>query len=112
MIAVLRRRGTLLANVAVLMVLLVGIYHVGFNVLGLQIARQPYGVTVQLPTSGGLYPRSEVTYRGKLVGTVSNIKVVADGVVANLSIDENTRIPADLDAVVSDLSPAGEQFVD
>jgi phospholipid/cholesterol/gamma-HCH transport system substrate-binding protein len=33
-------------------------------------------------------------------------------VVATLKIDDDARIPADLDAAVADLSPAGEQFVD
>ncbi|HEX3829990.1 MAG TPA: MlaD family protein [Sporichthyaceae bacterium] len=112
MIALLRRRGNLLANLAVLLVLVVGVYHVGFNILRLQLARHPFTVALQLPASGGLYPRSEVDYRGKLVGEVSDIKLVPDGVVANLRIDEGTRIPADLDAAVADLSPAGEQFVD
>jgi phospholipid/cholesterol/gamma-HCH transport system substrate-binding protein len=112
MIALLRRRGNLLANLAVLLVLVVGVYHVGFNILRLQLARQPFTVSLQLPASGGLYLRSEVDYRGKLVGQVSDIKLVPDGVVVNLKIDEGTRIPADLDAAVADLSPAGEQFVD
>jgi phospholipid/cholesterol/gamma-HCH transport system substrate-binding protein len=112
MIAWLRRRGNLLANLAVLLVLVVGVYHVGFNILRLQLARHPFTVALQLPASGGLYPRSEVTYRGKLVGQVSDLKLVPDGVVASLKIDQGTRIPADLDAAVADLSPAGEQFVD
>src|SRR5262249_14774582 len=112
MIAFLRRRANLLANLAVLLVLVVGVYYVGFNILRLQLARNPFTVSMQLPTSGGLYPRSEVTYRGKLVGQVSEIKLVPNGVVAPLKIDEGERIPADLDAAVADLSPAGEQFVD
>jgi len=112
MIRVLRGRGTLLANVAVLLVLVVGVYHVGFNILRLQIGRDPFPVTVQLATSGGLYERSEVTYRGKLVGSVTDIRLVPNGVEVRLRIDKGTKIPADLDAVVGNLSPAGEQFVD
>lgn len=112
MITALRRRGTLLANIAVLAVLLLGVYHVGFNILRLQIARDPFGVTLQLASSGGLYERSEVTYRGKMIGSVSDIALVPGGVEVGLRIDKGTRIPADLDAVVGNLSPAGEQFVD
>lgn len=108
----LRRHGTLAANIAVLLVLLVGVYHVGFNILRLNIARDPFSVTLQLAQSGGLYERSEVTYRGKLVGSVSDIKLVGDGVAVNLRIDKDQKIPVDLDAVVGNLSPAGEQFVD
>lgn len=109
---VLRGRGTLVANTAVLMVLLLGMYHVGFNILRLQIGRDPFPVTVQLTTSGGLYERSEVAYRGKRVGAVTAIDLVPGGVEVRLRIDKGTEIPADLDAVVANLSPAGEQFVD
>lgn len=108
----LRRRGTLIANLAVLVVLVVGVYHVGFNILRLQIGRDPYTVHLRLATSGGLFERSEVAYRGKLVGNVTDVRLDGPGVIADLRLDEGTRIPADLDAAVSNLSAAGEQFVD
>jgi phospholipid/cholesterol/gamma-HCH transport system substrate-binding protein len=112
MIAALRRRGTLIANVAVLLVLALGLYHVAFNVLRLQIGKRPYTVHLELASSGGLYPRSEVAYRGKIVGRVTDVNLTPGGVRADLSIDRGTKIPADLDAAVAELSPAGEQFVD
>lgn len=112
MITGLRRHGTGMANIAVLVVLLVGVYHVGFNILRLNIARDPFPVTLQLASSGGLYERSEVTYRGKLVGSVTDIDLVGNGVEVTLRIDKDQKIPVDLDAVVANLSPAGEQFVD
>ncbi len=112
MITALRRHGTLLANLAVLAVLMLGVYHVGFNILRLQIARNPFPVTLQLASSGGLYERSEVTYRGKLVGSVTDITLIPGGVAVELRIDKDKQIPVDLDAVVQNLSPAGEQFVD
>lgn len=112
MIAVLRRRGTMLANIAVLLVLAVGLYHVAFDVLRLQVGKRPYTVHLQLASSGGLYPRSEVAYRGKIVGRVTDVHLTPSGVLADLSIDRGTKIPADLDAAVAELSPAGEQFVD
>jgi phospholipid/cholesterol/gamma-HCH transport system substrate-binding protein len=107
-----RWKGTLIANLAVLCVFLLGVYHVGFDVLRLQLARQPFTVRLELASAGGLYPRSEVTYRGTLVGKVTRIALRPEGVVAYLRLDEGTKIPDDADAVVSDLSPAGEQFVD
>lgn len=112
MIAALRRRGTLLANLAVLAVLLLGMYHVGTNILRLQIGQQSFAVQVQLAEAGGLYPRSEVTYRGKVIGRVSDVRLGPGGAVADLRLDEGTRVPADTDAVVANLSAAGEQFLD
>lgn len=112
MIAALRHRGTLVANLAVLLVLIVGMYHVGVNVLHLQIGRDPISVQMQLREAGGVYPRSEVTYRGKLVGRVTDVKLRPGGVLVDLHLDEGTKVPRDTDAVVAELSAAGEQFVD
>ncbi|HUR74695.1 MAG TPA: MlaD family protein [Sporichthya sp.] len=108
----LRRRGTLIANLAVLLVLFVGVYHVGINVLRLPIGRHPFTVHVELTEAGGIYPRSEVNYRGKLIGRVTDVRLRPGGVVADLRLDEGTKVPSDTDAVVSNLSAAGEQFVD
>ncbi|HVE26435.1 MAG TPA: MlaD family protein [Sporichthya sp.] len=112
MIAALRRRGTLVANLAVLLVLIVGMYHVGVNVLHLQFGRDPVRVQMQLTEAGGIYPRSEVTYRGKLVGRVTDVELRPGGVLVGLRLDEGTKVPRDTDAVVAELSAAGEQFVD
>lgn len=112
MSVLLRGRRTLVANLAVLLVLLVGVYHVGVNVLHLQIGKNPFTVHVELREAGGIYERSEVNYRGKLVGRVTDIRLRPGGVVVDLQLNEGTRIPADTDAVVANLSAAGEQFVD
>ncbi len=112
MIAALRRRGTLIANLAVLLVLFLGVYHVGINILRLPIGQSPFTVQVELTEAGGIYPRSEVNYRGKLVGRVTDVQLRPGGVVVDLRLDEGTKVPSDTDAVVSNLSAAGEQFVD
>lgn len=112
MTRLLRGRGTLVANLAVLLVLFVGVYHVGINVLRLPIGKDPFTVHVELSAAGGVYPRSEVNYRGKLIGRVTDVRLRPGGVVADLSIDEGTKVPVDTDAVVANLSAAGEQFVD
>ncbi|WP_338889012.1 MlaD family protein [Rhodococcus sovatensis] len=71
-----------------------------------------YSVTVQLPTTGGLYPHANVTYRGTTVGEVSSVRLTPDGVDAELSIESSYRIPADVDAQVKSVSAIGEQYVD
>jgi phospholipid/cholesterol/gamma-HCH transport system substrate-binding protein len=107
-----RRRATAIANLGVLAVLFVGMYHVGFNILRLQVGKDPFQVSVELAQAGGLYPRSEVTYRGTVVGRVEEIRLRPGGVIAELALDEGTNIPADTDAVITNLSAAGEQFLD
>jgi phospholipid/cholesterol/gamma-HCH transport system substrate-binding protein len=70
-----------------------------------------YRVTVQLPETGGLYPRGNVTYRGAQVGTIKGVHLTDSGVEAELSLNSNVKIPADVEAQVHSVSSVGEQFV-
>lgn len=70
-----------------------------------------YEVTLQLPKTGGLYPNSNVTYRGVEVGRVENVAMTDTGVSAVLALKSGVRIPADLDAEVHSQSAIGEQYV-
>jgi phospholipid/cholesterol/gamma-HCH transport system substrate-binding protein len=71
-----------------------------------------YRVTLQLPSTGGLYERGNVTYRGSQVGRVESVGLTKDGVAAELSLRSDVKIPADLDAAVHSQSAVGEQFVE
>ena len=70
-----------------------------------------YRVTLELPETGGLYPRGNVTYRGVEVGEVKSVQLTDTGVVAELSLNSEVKIPADLEAEVHSVSSVGEQFV-
>ncbi|MEO3757736.1 MlaD family protein [Mycobacterium sp. B14F4] len=70
-----------------------------------------YRVTLELPETGGLYPRSNVTYRGVTVGEVKSVDLTDTGVEAVLTLDSGVTIPADLEAEVHSVSSVGEQFV-
>jgi len=70
-----------------------------------------YRVKVELPETGGLYPRGNVTYRGAQVGTVESVNLTDSGVQADLSLDSNIKIPADVTAEVHSVSSVGEQYV-
>lgn len=69
-------------------------------------------VKVQLPTTGGLYEFSNVTYRGTEVGKVTDIRPTRDGVTVTMSLNTSPQIPADLKASVRSVSAVGEQYVD
>ncbi len=71
-----------------------------------------YRVTLELPKSGGLYERSNVTYRGSHVGIVNSVNLTDSGVAADLSLDSSVEIPADLVAEVHSRSAVGELFVE
>ncbi|BBX65153.1 mammalian cell entry protein [Mycobacterium saskatchewanense] len=70
-----------------------------------------YTVTVDLPSTGGLYARSNVTYRGTEVGRVESVQLSQTGVHAQLSLRSDVRIPSDLDAQVHSQSAIGEQYI-
>src|SRR3990170_1457848 len=70
-----------------------------------------YRVTVELPETGGLYPRGNVTYRGAQVGLVDSVELTDTGVAAVLSLDSDIKIPADVEAEVHSQSSVGEQYV-
>ncbi|CDO88566.1 mammalian cell entry protein [Mycobacterium triplex] len=70
-----------------------------------------YLVTLQLPTSGGLYASGNVTYRGTEVGRVTAVNLTRSGVSAELSLRSDIKIPADLRAEVHSQSAIGEQYV-
>lgn len=70
-------------------------------------------VKLELPTSGGLYRFSNVTYRGIQVGKVTDVEIVpVNHVEATLSLDVSPKIPANLVAEVRSISAVGEQYVD
>jgi phospholipid/cholesterol/gamma-HCH transport system substrate-binding protein len=90
---------------------LVGAYAL-FELVGFRVVDKPYPVTVELRTGGGVFAGSEVTYRGVAVGTVSDVELKPDRVVARLSVEHDRRIPADAVATVTRLSAVGEQYLD
>ncbi|MEH3134000.1 MAG: MlaD family protein [Mycolicibacterium neoaurum] len=72
-----------------------------------------YRVTLELPETGGLYERSNVTYRGSQVGRVEKVGLTERGTVeAVLSLESGVAIPADLDAAVHSQTAVGELFVE
>ncbi|SFB13385.1 phospholipid/cholesterol/gamma-HCH transport system substrate-binding protein [Amycolatopsis marina] len=103
-------RGQLLLFVTLTVVCLVvaGVHYIGLPRL-LGVGQMP--VYVELPASGGLYPAANVTYRGVKVGRVDRIELTGKGVIADLSVDRDVDIPADVSAAVRQTSAVGEQYV-
>ncbi|RAV03189.1 MCE family protein [Mycolicibacter senuensis] len=69
-------------------------------------------VKLQLPSTGGLYQFSNVTYRGVEVGKVTDIRPTRGGAEVTMSLKPSPKIPADLQANVRSVSAVGEQYVD
>jgi phospholipid/cholesterol/gamma-HCH transport system substrate-binding protein len=96
---------------SLLAVTALGIMVFGYMRLPALLGIGQYRVTVELPESGGLYPRGNVTYRGTQVGIVKSVNVTDTGVAAELSLDSGIKIPADVEAEVHSQSAVGELYV-
>ncbi|MCV7225525.1 MCE family protein [Mycolicibacterium komossense] len=101
-----------LGVLAAITVVSVSIMAFGFVKVPALLGIGRYTVTLDLPTSGGLYATAVVTYRGDEIGRVSSVNVTRDGVRAVLTLDSSTKVPADVTAAVHSRSAIGEQFVE
>lgn len=108
--------GTRLKNLAFLVIAVLVLGYIGYRYadLGRLVgARGYYVVSMDLPETGGLFPGSDVTYRGVSVGRVGSLGVTATGVRAELQISDSApKISANLRATVANLSAVGEEYVD
>jgi phospholipid/cholesterol/gamma-HCH transport system substrate-binding protein len=110
----LRRPLPVARLIAFLVVGLLALAYLLFNVIGAKTFEGSYSVLVRMPVTGGLFPGSQVTYRGVPVGSVSSIRIEPDldDVAVTLNIHDGVHVPASTLAVVADRSPAGEQYLD
>lgn len=92
----------------------VGIVYIAGTYLGLVDRVLGRGITVHatLPTSGGLFEGSSVTYRGVKVGKVAQMSATEDGITLDLALEDGTELPLDSPMYVHNLSAVGEQYLD
>lgn len=112
MVRLPRRIWIQLAILAVVTVVSGSVMAFGFVNVPALLGIGRYNVTLALPSSGGLYPTSVVTYRGSEIGRVTSLDVTGDGVRAVLKLQSSTKIPSDVSAAVHSRSAVGEQFVE
>lgn len=112
MVRLSRTIWTQLAILGTVTVVACGIMAFGFVKVPALLGVGRYNVTLDLPTSGGLYATSVVTYRGDEIGRVESVDVTRDGVRAVLKLNSSTEIPSDVTAAVHSRSAIGEQFVE
>ncbi|GGM60833.1 ABC transporter substrate-binding protein [Longimycelium tulufanense] len=94
---------------------LLGMTYVGASYAGLDRLVGGSGIVVkaEMPEAGGLFTNSEVTYRGVRVGRVGPMRLTDTGIEADLYLDHSAPdIPVHLDAVVTNRSAVGEQYLD
>ena len=107
-------RGIKVRIAAFLVLSAVGIVYVAGSYLGLvdKVLGRGYTVHATLPSSGGLFEGSEVTYRGVKIGEVARMDATRDGVRLDLALEHGTELPLDSAMYVHNLSAVGEQYLD
>lgn len=107
-------RGVKVRLVAFVVLSAVGIVYVAGSFLGLvdKVLGRGFTMHATLPASGGLFTGSEVTYRGVKVGKVSRVDVTQTGILVDLAIKDQVKIPKDSAVYVHNLSAVGEQYLD
>lgn len=106
------RRRTAIAQVLLLVIALLGVVYVGDSVTQSQLFSHSRRIMIELPSGGGLHDRSTVTFRGNRVGIVQDVRIAGPGIEAVVDLNSDVRIPVDTEAVVANLSPIGEQYLD
>jgi phospholipid/cholesterol/gamma-HCH transport system substrate-binding protein len=106
---VVRNQLIVFTVVAVVALIALGTYYLR---LPSTVGIGQYTLKVDLPTSGGLYPTANVTYRGVTIGKVTRVEPIEQGVQATLSISDQYNIPINASANVHSVSAVGEQYVD
>src|SRR5215468_5932579 len=107
-----RKIAVQLVIVAVIATVAAGFMFFGYVRVPSMFGIGEFTVTLELPRSGGLYERANVTYRGTQVGKVKSIQLNDNNtVLAVLSLNSGTHIPSNLRAEVHSQSAVGEQFV-
>lgn len=71
-----------------------------------------YHVTLETPTTGGIYENANVSFRGVNVGKVVGVNLTPTGVATEMRIDSDVKIPSNSAASVRSVSAVGEQFVE
>lgn len=86
--------------------------YMAVGVLDIDPRRTTNTVTVLMDTSGGLMQTSQVDLRGMRIGKVRAITATGTGLAVRIELDAKYRVPIGSEVHVSNLSAAGEQFMD
>lgn len=102
----------LLSNLALVLVMMVGIGYLSLGVLRWRPLADSYSLTIEFANSGGVQETSLVTLRGARIGTVDKILTTPTAVEVDVTIDSKYKINKDAEVKALALSAVGEQYVD
>lgn len=87
--------------------------YVAIEAVGADTVAPKNHYTVLMTDAGGVSPRSPVSYRGVIVGTVDDVVAQPDGIIkVDMTILERVKIPRDTDIVVAQDTPVALKHID
>lgn len=105
------QRRVRIAQILLIFIFVGGTFYVADAVVGGGLFSSPYRVSVELEGAGGLHKQSTVNYRGQQIGKVKEVRLTRDGVVAEIDLDKDVKVPVDSTFHVRNLSAVGEQYL-
>ncbi|NKY42066.1 MlaD family protein [Nocardia cerradoensis] len=106
------KRETAASLGAIATVLVLGAGYLAVGVVRVDWLRDYLRVSMALPNSAGLLEKSPVLYRGVRVGDVTAVRPADRGVVVDLRIEHDYRVPASSSVVIEQLSAMGEPYLE
>ncbi|WP_063038596.1 MlaD family protein [Nocardia pseudovaccinii] len=106
------KRGSIASLGAIATVLVLGVGYLGHDVVRVDWLQDYTRLTMALPNSGGLLPKSPVLFRGVRVGDVTTVTAADRGVVVDLRIEHDYHVPASSSVVIERLSAMGEPYIE
>ncbi|MFE3189813.1 MlaD family protein [Nocardia sp. NPDC059240] len=103
---------SLLSLASILVILVSGSVYLAVGVVRVRPFAHDLTVTMTIPKSGGVLPRSKVLLSGVQVGQVTSISHDTDGVRVGLRISDRYPIPAAAAVRIDGLSGLGESFIE
>lgn len=96
------------------LVALLGISFVSANYVGFTdvLFNRNYVVNADFARAGGIFENAAVTYRGYQIGKVVGVELIPGGVRATMQLNRDTHVPVNSQAIVTDRSAVGEQYID
>lgn len=100
-----------LINVTSFMVLSAALVYYGADNLIFQQKEGP-ALAAEFTDASGLRPRNDVTLRGVVVGTVSDVALTETGVKVDMTLNPGTEVPEGSKAMIVRRSPIGELTIE
>ncbi|MEC3919351.1 MlaD family protein [Nocardia sp. CDC160] len=106
------RANSLLSLASIAVILVLGSLYLTFDVVRVHPFAHELTVSMTIPRSGGVLPRSKVLLSGVQVGQVSSVTHRPDGVLVRLRLSDRYPIPAASAVRIDGLSGLGESYIE